>query len=329
MNTMRRKHLTVTKVRLFVASPGDVSAERDHLAKVIGELNATVGAYKGLTVELVRWETHCTPAMGRPQGVVNAQIGAYDVFVGIMWRRFGTPTGAAESGTEEEFRIAYDCWLRNSSVHILFYFSQKPFMPRKDDEVEHLGKVLSFRRELEQKGLVWEYRDSDDFPNVVRPHLSRILLDMASGRGARKEPRRRKRPRVFIGCSAIDLPLAKRLVQLLDDIGLEGVLWSDQFKVGRNILELWEDLPSKVDAAIFFFGSNLANGVVKYPRENVVFELGLFHGKLGRQKTIILASGAVNLPTDILGTIYLRYEPERPRVVTEQLRREFKNMGLL
>ena len=85
---------TVRKVRVFVASPGDVDAERNTLPTVVQELNTTIAPHKNCFLELVRWETHCTPEMGRPQGVINAQIGRYDIFLGIMWKRFGSPTGA-------------------------------------------------------------------------------------------------------------------------------------------------------------------------------------------------------------------------------------------
>src|SRR5450759_4663688 len=94
----------VQKIRIFVASPGDVGKEREGLKDVVQELNTTIAPYKGLALELVKWETHATPNMGRAQGVINSQLGEYDIFVGLMWKRFGTPTGKAEYGTEEEFR---------------------------------------------------------------------------------------------------------------------------------------------------------------------------------------------------------------------------------
>ena len=72
--------------------------------------------------------------MGRPQGIINKQIGEYDIFIGMMWKRFGTPTGKAGSGTEEEFRLAYEYWETTKSVMILFYFCQAPFMPRVCDK---------------------------------------------------------------------------------------------------------------------------------------------------------------------------------------------------
>lgn len=165
------------KIRVFVASPSDVTKEREHLKAVIDELNTTIAPFKNLSIELVKWESHATPSMGRPQEVINSQIGQYDIFVGIMWTRFGTPTGNAESGTEEEFQLAYKQWENSKSIWILFYFCQKPFMPRKVDEIAQLQKVIEFRESLSSLGLTWEYSDSNEFPNVVRPHLARILLD--------------------------------------------------------------------------------------------------------------------------------------------------------
>ena len=42
------------------------------------------------------------------QDVINRQIeDKYDLFIGIMYTKFGSPTNRAESGTVEEFEIAY------------------------------------------------------------------------------------------------------------------------------------------------------------------------------------------------------------------------------
>jgi hypothetical protein len=166
-----------TKIRVFLASPGDVGGEREQLAKVVQELNITLSALapaRGVVLELVRWETHVHPGFGRDaQDVVNQQIGDYDIFVGIMWRRFGTKTKVAESGTEEEFRIAHTAWEGTRKLfQILFYFCQAPAAPPATaEEVAQLGRVVAFRQELTQRGLVWEYADHAAFADTVRPHL--------------------------------------------------------------------------------------------------------------------------------------------------------------
>jgi len=166
----------VTKVRVFIASPCDVQKERDSLDNVVRELNGTYGPTFGLVIELVRWETHCRPAMGRPQAVINEQIGEYDVFVGIMWNRFGGPTGEAESGTAEEFGLALERWRRDKRPHISFYFSQAKSSLNSPAELEQRRKVLEFKDNLKDKAIIWDYSDSGAFPDTVRPHLSRSWL---------------------------------------------------------------------------------------------------------------------------------------------------------
>jgi hypothetical protein len=175
--------------RLFVASPSDVSFERDALARVVEEVNQTHGAPLGYSINLLWWETHVTPSGGRPQGVVNELIPTYDIFVGIMWRRFGTPTGLAGSGTEEEYQIAYRRWQSNSAMPLMFYFCQKPFMPRRVDEVEQMKNVLEFRSKVERMALVWKYSSPEIFENDIRKHLclrmSRLLQEQ-NQRGTQK-----------------------------------------------------------------------------------------------------------------------------------------------
>lgn len=168
------------KVRIFVASPGDVQAERDQLARVIDELNLTIGAIapeKNVVLELVRWETHVAPGLGRDaQEVVNRQIGDYDIFIGILWKRMGSPTAVARSGTEEEFRQAYAKWERQKRLPVLFYFCQQPFPPpRTLEEVDQLRKVVEFRAELSHKGLIFDYPEHETLDDLVRPHLLMVL----------------------------------------------------------------------------------------------------------------------------------------------------------
>ena len=115
------------RLRVFVASPGDVAAEREHVKAVADELNRGIAARAGFVLEVVRWET-ARPARtwGGPQRLILDQIGPYDLFVGIMWRRFGTPTGVAGSGTEEEFDHALRAWRQSGQPRLLCYFRRAP-----------------------------------------------------------------------------------------------------------------------------------------------------------------------------------------------------------
>lgn len=175
-------------LRVFVASPGDVQAERDAVADAINEINGDDGSRSGFRLELVRWERDAAPGGGRPQAVINKDIGEYDIFVGLMWRRFGTPTGVAESGTEEEFRIAYQRWEQDQNLPLMFYFCQAPFMPRRLDELDQMRKVLMFRQELQKKALIWDYADPKAFPAEIRKHLRKRVAGLLAPTATKAQP---------------------------------------------------------------------------------------------------------------------------------------------
>src|ERR1035437_8012018 len=102
------------KIRVFVASPGDVAEERGRLTNVVGRLNEQLAEHLGVRLELKEWR-QVAPGMGRPEDVILDQlpVETWDVFIGLLWLRFGMPprrNRAGEdhdSGTEEEFRLAY------------------------------------------------------------------------------------------------------------------------------------------------------------------------------------------------------------------------------
>jgi hypothetical protein len=169
-------------IRIFASSPGDLDDERDQLGAVVQELNSTLGALlpeKGARLELVRWETHTHPDVAAdPQSVVDHQLGQdYDVFVGMMWARFGTPTSRAGSGTEHEFRAAYAGWEKaRRPAHILFYFCDEAIPASVAGEnADQLKAIHAFRTELERKGLIGSYGFHRDFADRVRRDLVLVL----------------------------------------------------------------------------------------------------------------------------------------------------------
>jgi tetratricopeptide (TPR) repeat protein len=171
------------RLRVFVASPGDVAAERDQVKDVADELNRGIAAQAGFVLEVVRWETHARPDMGRTEQLILDQIGQYDLFVGIMWRRFGTPTGVAGSGTEEEFDHALRAWRQSGRPRLLCYFSRAPSEPPETvDEATQLLKVTQFRSQVETQGLAWRYRSDAEFKDLLREHLQHILWEFAGRR---------------------------------------------------------------------------------------------------------------------------------------------------
>jgi predicted nucleotide-binding protein len=100
------------------------------------------------------------------------------------------------------------------------------------------------------------------------------------------------------------------VMRFLDSLGLKGIVLSEQPDQGRTIIEKFQAYADRVAFAVVLltpddFGS--AAAVLQQgsrARQNVVFELGYFVGKLGRGRACLLRKGAVEMPSDLYGVIY-------------------------
>ena len=109
--------------------------------------------------------------------MINGQIGAdYDIFIGILWSRIGTPTPRFSSGTLEEFHLAHEKWQSNpSSVELMIYFKDAPVAPSQMDAGQ-LTQIQEFKERLPASGgLYWVFQTADDFETEVRLHLARVV----------------------------------------------------------------------------------------------------------------------------------------------------------
>jgi hypothetical protein len=118
-------------VRVVVASPGDVARERAVAQTVVDELNRGVAADRGCRLSLWRWEIDARPGMHLEglQGLIDElmDIEDIDVVVGLFWKRFGTPTGEAASGTEHELRRAWAAWRERGRPEVMVYFCARAY----------------------------------------------------------------------------------------------------------------------------------------------------------------------------------------------------------
>ena len=125
----------------------------------------------------------------------------------------------------------------------------------------------------------------------------------------------RKRPSVFIGSSSEGLKIAKALQVLLDQ-AYEVATWSQGgFGLSQGTLESLVGALDQFDFAILVLtpddlvSSRNVSGAA--PRDNVLFELGLFMGGLGRDRTFIVydRTAQLKLPSDLAGVSAATFEP--------------------
>jgi|GEM_PF-1468433 len=179
-------------LHVFVATPRDVAAERDRLGLIVRDLSAAFAEH-GLTLELLDWRD-VVPDLGRPEDVIVDQLPVkkWDIFIGVLWARFGTPPGRKDpetgkpflSGTEEEFTLACRSWRETSKPCILFYRCKRP-VPVDWLDPKQIALVQQFFTGFEAggeyPGLYQEYETVDDFERRVRQDLLKLLLEYSRG----------------------------------------------------------------------------------------------------------------------------------------------------
>ena len=166
------------KLKIFLASPSDVAKERDYVIEVIEEINRTIAPSKGVILEVVS-SKDTFPGYGQDgQSVLNKQIGTmkeYEIFLGIMWSRVGTPTQRAESGTIEEFQRAVRANKSHEKPEIWFYFRKLEAHLDTKEKLEQAQKVVTFREKVQRKALTHEYNNPSKFRDLFRQHILRWL----------------------------------------------------------------------------------------------------------------------------------------------------------
>lgn len=116
------------------------------------------------------------------------------------------------------------------------------------------------------------------------------------------------KPKVFIGSSAEGLKIANAIQAHLD-YSCETTVWKDGiFMLSSGTLESLEKVLDGVEYGIFVFSPDdiltIRDEKKMAIRDNVLFEFGLFMGKLGRNKVFFITSEKsqdLHLPTDLLG----------------------------
>ncbi|TMM21867.1 MAG: nucleotide-binding protein [Actinobacteria bacterium] len=144
------------------------------------------------------------------------------------------------------------------------------------------------------------------------------------------------KPRIFLGSSGKQAKLLQAITRGLKDIA-DVEPWTTTFNPGRSTLDRLVELSQEVDFAAFVFAQDdwTSTDASQFgqasPRDNVVFEAGLFGGALGIRRTFLLHATGSKLPTDLLGLTSVRYDPATTpseiRAINQKLRNAIETEG--
>lgn len=125
------------------------------------------------------------------------------------------------------------------------------------------------------------------------------------------------------------------LARFIDKLELRPIILSEQPSAGRTIIEKFEDSAEFSDvgfAVVLMTPDDVGARATERQdsnfraRQNVIFELGYFVGKLGRRKVCALRKGDVEIPSDYSGVIYVDMDDSDGWKLS--LAKELKTAGL-
>jgi hypothetical protein len=160
--------------RVFVGAPSDVTEEHSIISELVEEWNRHHGPFTRARLEFMNWRTHSHPSAGaRPQALLNKQVvDQSDIVVGLFRLRFGSPTGVADSGTEEEIQRSIE-----QGKEVMVYFARLP-EPRRRKEREEFARVEKFKSKYKNQALYDTYTDLTAFAKAFRQHLAAAMTEL-------------------------------------------------------------------------------------------------------------------------------------------------------
>lgn len=151
----------------------------------------------------------------------------------------------------------------------------------------------------------------------------------------------RSQPVIFIGSTVEGLPIAREIqANFTHDPFVVKVWEKGIFNVGATPIEDLIKIVSECDFGIMVVTPDdkvVSRGECRdAPRDNVIFELGLLIGAIGRQRTFIVSPRKtdIKIPTDLLGVTPLSFDNTKPSwqeaeipIVSNEIRKLIKKAG--
>ena len=182
-----------------------------------------------------------------------------------------------------------------------------------DPSARRSASIIAIERTVAARVSEASFRPlADRYPRVWQ------LIAMEIGERLRQRNKlvvsKNPRPVLFLGSSAESLPIAQTIQSNLDHDNFIVRLWTDSvFGASQFPISELEKQVQEADFAALILGPD--DQVVSRsertdaPRDNVIFELGLFMGALSHRRTFMVVPRGCNIkiPTDLLGLIPLDY----------------------
>jgi CRP/FNR family transcriptional regulator, cyclic AMP receptor protein len=179
---------------------------------------------------------------------------------------------------------------------------------------------------------------ANEYPSIWRVVATELAERLRQR--LRDVPLKNDRTTVFIGSSREALSIAQAIAKQITGAGRDILVWSDGvFEASSTAIESLEETVRRADVGILVLSPDdkirSRRKSKRGPRDNVVFELGLFMGAVGRHRSFVVrTTKELKIPSDLLGLTPVQYEDgsdatleQRLSSVCNELNKQIERLG--
>jgi predicted nucleotide-binding protein len=207
----------------------------------------------------------------------------------------------------------------------------------KEIESMSIGKELGIDREttfnfvtyFDQKGLIRQMTEAGDVISIKADGIDEV--DRAKSETLAPHPLLDLGNDVFI-VHGHDNEAKESVARFIEKLDLRAIILHEMPNIGRTLIEKFEDYSNVGFAVVLLTADDLGTSKDKIEvlkpraRQNVIFELGYFIGKLGRKRVCVLYKENVEIPSDYEGILYI--EMDKSSGWKTKILREMAEIGI-
>ncbi len=147
----------IRQITVFISCPSDVESEKDIIIRLCDTFSNHIFARKGIHIKPVHWKKDVTPIItgDGPQDIIDRRLSDedYDIYIGILWKRFGEPQRNGLTPTEGEFEDALKSYQKAGRPLIAMFFKAEKFYLGDENEALQVLEVQKFKKRVKSLGL--------------------------------------------------------------------------------------------------------------------------------------------------------------------------------
>lgn len=148
---------SLKQIKVFISCPSDVHKEKDIIIRVCDALSDRVFNKKNIYIKAVHWAKDIPRIITGegPQKIIDRYLDEenYDIYIGILWGRFGEPQSNGLTPTEGEFEDALKRYKETGRPVIKFFFKKEKLYPDNEYAASQLLAIQKFKKRTVALGL--------------------------------------------------------------------------------------------------------------------------------------------------------------------------------